>query len=238
VSPSTARRATLSAWLAVFLGPVPATAQQPAVNAIAVDRSVVRFSAPEIGGGTQPRFIGERTLAFEARLEAMSEGAGAGDEYDDRQVRAALDRHVSQEVLAALAHTLIAGSPPGQRPSETELERLQQELGSALLERLGGRESVEAAAKAEQLDVFEVEALFRRQALAAWYIDRAVTPILHPDDDQLREVFRTSAHPYRGKPFESVRVALGRWFVIERLRVAESAYLQETRSRVRITVLP
>src|SRR5258708_17884756 len=105
-----------------------------------------------------------------------------------------------------------------------------------MLERLGGRARVDEAAKAEQLDPQEVAAIFRRGALAAWYIDRALTPILHPSEEQLRDVYRTSGHPYRGQPLEEVRAALGRWFVVERARVAEGAFLQAARSRVKIIV--
>jgi hypothetical protein len=86
------------------------------------------------------------------------------------------------------------------------------------------------------MDATEVDALLHRAALAAWYLDHVVTPILHPSDEQLRDVFRTSAHPFRGQPFERVRDALSRWFVLERLRVAESAFSQSARSRVTITV--
>jgi hypothetical protein len=105
-----------------------------------------------------------------------------------------------------------------------------------MVEHLGGRARVDEAARAEQLDPQEVAAVFRRGALAAWYLDKAVTPILHPSEEQLREVYRTSAHPYRGQPLERVRAALERWFVVERARVAESAFLQTSRSRVKIIV--
>jgi len=91
---------------------------------------------------------------------------------------------------------------------------------------------------AEQIGSTEVDAMIRRAALAAFYVDRAVTPILHPSDEQLRSVYRASAHPYHGQPFERVRGELERWFVIERIRVAESAYLQAARSRVRIIAPP
>ncbi|MGH7297938.1 MAG: hypothetical protein ACRELB_23560, partial [Polyangiaceae bacterium] len=61
---------------------------------------------------------------------------------------------------------------------------------------------------------------------------------LHPSSEQLRDVYRTSAHPFHGQPFEKVRDALSRWFVVERVRVAEAAFLQSARSRVRVTVTP
>ena len=38
-----------------------------------VDRAVVRFDAPETGGIAHPRFVFERELAFEARLEALGD---------------------------------------------------------------------------------------------------------------------------------------------------------------------
>jgi len=72
--------------------------------------------------------------------------------------------------------------------------------------------------------------------MAAWYLDRAVTPILEPSEEHLREVFRSSAHPFRGQPFEQARPALRRWLVAERLRAAESAFFQAARVHIRIIV--
>jgi hypothetical protein len=204
-----------------------------------IDRTVVRFYAPETGAAAYPRFIFERVLAFEARLTAMAEAPeGIGEPYDERDVRDALEHHVAEEILASLADRLIADSPPDRRPSAGDLASVERDVGGALVERIGGRARIDIAARSEQLDGAEVDALLRRAGLAAWYIDRAVTPILHPSEEQLRNVFRTSAHPYRGRPFEEVRVALERWFVMERVRVAESAFLQSARSRVRIIVTP
>jgi hypothetical protein len=151
-------------------------------------------------------------------------------------VHAALEHHVGEEMLASLAHKLFSGSPVSRRPSEQELARIGNDLSTALFERLGGKELVQAAAAAEQLDPPEVEAILRRQALAAWYLDRAVAPILQPSDEQLREVFRTSAHPYRGRPFDQVKADLARWFVVERVRVAETAFYQGARTRVVVVV--
>jgi hypothetical protein len=202
-----------------------------------IDRAIARFYAPETGGTAHPRFVSERTLSFEARLAAMAERPdGLGDGYEERHVREALEHHVAEAMLASLAHKLISGLAPGKRPSDAELARVEHDLGAAFVERLGGRARADAAATAEQLDVTEVDAILRRQALAAWYIDRTMTPILEPSDEQLREVFRTATHPFRGLPFERVRAALQRWFVLERVAVAEGAFLQAARSRVAIVV--
>jgi hypothetical protein len=203
----------------------------------AMDRTAVRFYTPETGGTAYPRFILERTLAFEARLAAMAdEPEGIGDSYDERDVREALEHHVAEEILSSLADKLIADSAPDKRPSTSDLAAVEAAVGTAFVERMGGRARIDQAALAEQIDRAEVDAILRRGALAAWYIDRAVSPLLHPSEEQLRDVFRSSAHPYRGQPFEQVRGALGRWFVIERVRVTENAFLQAARSRVRIIV--
>jgi hypothetical protein len=202
-----------------------------------VDRAVVRFYAPETGGTAHPRFVDQRVLAFEARLEALAEKPESfGADYQERHVRAALDHHVGEEMLDSLAHKLIGGSAAARRPTDEDLARIERELGTALYERLGGRAQVEGAAAAEQLDAAEIATLLHRQALAAWYLDRAVAPLLEPTEEQLREVYRTSAHPFRGQPFEQIRSALSRWFVIERVRVAETAFYQGARTRVTVIV--
>jgi len=204
-----------------------------------IDRAVVRFFAPETGGAEQPRFVTERVLAFQARLEAMADRPdGLGEHYDERNVRIALDHAISEEMLAALAQKLIRGSPLSRRPSDADLVRLTEDLSAGFYERLGGRDRVEQAAAAEQLDASDESKLLERQTLAAFYVDRALTPVLETSDDQLRDVFRTAAHPYRGRPFAEVREPLRRWFVIERLRAAENAFMQGARARLTIVVAP
>ncbi len=202
-----------------------------------VDRAVVRFYAPETGGTAHPRFIDERTLAFETRLEALAEGSTqASDGYPERLVRGALEHHVTEELLSGLAHKFIDGSPSSKRPDTAELASIGDDLAEAWYERLGGRARVEAAAAAEGLDSTEVDAILARQALAAWYLDRAVMPVLKPSVEQLRDVFRSSAHPYGGRAFEEVRPALARWFVLERVRLAESTFYQAARAHVVMVV--
>lgn len=235
-------RAAPALGLALALAGVAAAcpARGEAAPHTVVDRAAVRFYSPETGGSASPRFVLERTLAFEARLEAMAatpQGIG-GDGYQDRDVRAALEHDVAEEMLASLAEKLVTDSPAAKRPNMDEVARVEQDLSAAVIERLGGRGRIDDAARAERLETPEVDALLRRGALAAWYLDRAVTPILHPSEEQLRDVFRTSAHPYRGRPFEQVKDALSRWFVVERVRVAESAFLQSARARVQIIVTP
>jgi hypothetical protein len=203
----------------------------------AVDRTVVRYYAPETGDTAHPRFVFERMLAFEARLEVLSQGE-SGDRVGEREVRGALDHHIAEEMLALLADKLVADSPADKRPSIAELDAVRQEVVTATLEQLGGRPNIDRAARAEGIDAVEVDAMLERSAMAAWYLDRAVAPILHPTEDQLRDVYRTAEHPYRGRTFEVVRPQLERWFVLQRFRVAEGGFLQAARSRLRVVVTP
>jgi hypothetical protein len=216
---------------------VPGPARHSQTGAI-VDRVAVRFYAPEMGSSSRPRFVSERTLAFEARLEAEAEGA-AGDgltggalgsgAYQERYVRSALEHHIAEELLASLQ------IQTGQEPAE--LPHLASAARVALTERVGGEEGLRLAASIEGIDATEIDAILRRKARAAYYLDHEISPILHPSEEQLREVFRTSSHPFKGKRFENVREDLLRWFVAERLRVAEAAYLQTARNRVKIVVV-
>jgi hypothetical protein len=206
---------------------------------VTFDRVAVRFFAPETGGAEHPRFVLERALAFQARLEAMADNPqGIGDGYQDRDVRNALEHDVAEQVLASLGQKLIDDSPADKRPQPSEIDLVTKQVSSAQIERLGGRARVEAAAAAEQMGPSEVDAILARGAFAAWYLDRAVTPLLHPSDEQLREVHRAGATPYRGQPFDTIRDALARWFVIDRVRVAEQSFLQGARSHMKIVITP
>jgi hypothetical protein len=213
-----------AALVAVLLLSAPAT----------VDRVSVRFYSPETGGAAHPLFVLERRLAFEARLEALNDGRTS---FDDRDVAAALDRDIGEQILVGLAQKLIDESPADKRPDPRDIDKAEQDVAAGLVARFGGRAAVDTAAAAEQIDSTEVDAFLRRAGLAAWYVDRSITSLLHPDEEQLREVYRTAAHPYRGQPFESVRQQLEQWFVVERARAAEMAYEQSARSHAHIVIV-
>jgi hypothetical protein len=222
--------AIASAWFASGVVPV-ARAQNGAPNGAAsterrvVDAIAVRFYAPETGGAARPLFITDRMLSFEARIEALTEGYRDPKlAYVERHTRAALEHHVAEEMLSRLP----------LEPAPVDLEKLVAETGQALLTRIGGPPAMALAAEAEHIAPAEVDAVLRRFALAAIYMDRALSPILHPSDDQLREVYRTTAHPYRSLTFIEARGELERWFVADRVRVAESGYLSTARTRVKI----
>jgi hypothetical protein len=208
----------------------PDVGRAPEARAI-VDRVAVRFYAPETGGATHPRFITERTLAFEARLDALGEPLATGQKLlDDRRLQSALDRHVAEELLASLFTASDA--------TAAEEATLTREAHADLEQRAGGDGPIWVAAEEEGLDGAEVEAFFSRRARAAAHLDHAIGRFLHPPEDQLREVYRTTQHPFRDRPYDDVRAALSRWLVFERLKAMEQAFLQTARSRVTVVIVP
>jgi len=197
---------------------------------VTLDRVVVRFYAPETGGVERPRFISERRLAFEARLEALADqDRGSDDAYRERHVSAALERHISEVLLASLRIE--------PEPSEPVMTR-QLELARKLMsDRVGGDEALAAAQRAEGISNAELSRVLRRQARASLYLDRMVAPMLRPSDAELEAIQRSAPAALQNEPFARVRPLLLRWYVSRRLASAMSSFFQEARSRVTITLL-
>ncbi len=211
--------------LAALAASLPAVAT---AELVIVDRTVVRFVASETGGVRAPRFIYARELAFEARLEALGDPDHTpGVAPLARHVRAALERHV--------AETLLASSRIDPPPSETELGAVTRAARAMLAERAGGPAALQAAADAEQVGEQLLQRIAARQARASLYVDRMVAPMLEPTEAELRAAHRQSQ--YRSLDYERVRPALARWVVSRRLTAAVAAHFQAARSRVAITIL-
>jgi hypothetical protein len=214
------------AALAVAASSASAWADQPVV----VDRVVVRFDAPETGGVAKPKFIFERELAFEARLEALgdTDRTERSVPFIDRHVRAAMERHVAEELLSNLA----------MDPEPTAAELLKRVAGAReiLSARVGGDANLSSAAQAEGIEQGDLDALLSREARASLYLDRMVAPMLEPSEAELREVHRSGANPYRGQHFDDVMGALRTWYVAERLAAALGAFFQNATARVHVTV--
>jgi hypothetical protein len=210
---------------------VSARAQNPAPPAsptTLVDRVVVRWHAPETGGPAKPQFIFERELAFEARLESLTDPDPEPGPYHDRHVRAALDRHIAETLLASLP---ILPAP------DPKIVAVRAEAARAILEqRVRGRPKLMAAAAAEGIGADEIDALLRRQARASLYLDRMIAPMLEPSELELRDLWRTGATPFKDQPFEEIAPALSRWYVGQRLSQATEAFFQNARARVTISV--
>ena len=209
----------IQAAIVAFTLAAPALADAPVVT----DSIAVRFIAPDMGGAAKPRFITQRQLSFEARLLALEEDPTGV--VQPRHAHGAVEAHISEEMLRAL---------PLDHPADFKSVAEAVMTFRLALEQRVGKPAIERAEKVEGVEPSELDAILERQARAALYVDRAVTPILATNEDQLRETYRTTSHPFRGKPFEEVRDDLARWIVVERFRSAEQAYLQSARSRVTV----
>lgn len=217
----------LALWLVAMPGVAgPGTA----AAAVTVDRVVVRFHAPETGGVERPRFISERVLAFETRLEALADQDHAAvGAYRERHISAALERHVSEVLLASLRIE--------PEPTESIMGR-QVELARKLMaDRVGGDAALADAQRAEGISSAELSGILRRQARASLYLDRMVAPMLRPSDAELEAIQRSAPAAFQNEPFSRVRPLLLRWYVSRRLASAMGSFYQEARSRVTITVL-
>jgi hypothetical protein len=201
----------------------------PAATALLLDRVVVRWHASETGGAAKPQFIFERELAFEARIEAMADPDAEPGPYRNRHVRAALDRHI--------AETLLAYLPIVPAPAPREVAQRAEGARLILEQRAHGREHLIAAAVAEGITSDELDALLRRQARASIYLDRMVAPMLEPNQADLRDLHRAGATPYKDKPFDEVAPAIARWYVGQRMSQAVETYSLNARARVSITVM-
>jgi hypothetical protein len=215
--------------------PVTPEASPPAAPAqpmTLLDRVVVRWQAPETGGSTKPQFIFERELAFEARLESLADPDPDADPasapYHDRHVRAALDRHIAETLLAALPIL-----PP---PDPRKIALRAEEARGILEQRVRGRAGLIAAAAAEGIGSDEIDALLRRQARASLYLDQMIAPMLEPSEIELRDLLHTGTTPFKDQPFDRVAVPLKRWYVGQRLAQAIDAYFQNARARVVLNV--
>ena len=197
---------------------------------ITLDRAVVRFYAPETGGVQRPRFIYERSLAFEARVEALAAQDRGGEEpYRERHVSAALERHVSEVLLSSLRIE--------PEPSEALLSRQVELARKVLSDRVGGEAALLEAQRAEGISNAELSSVLRRQARASLYLDRMVAPMLRPSDAELEAIQRSAPAALQNEPFVRARPLLLRWYVSRRLSSAMASFFQEARSRVTITLL-
>lgn len=212
--------ATLScvAWLSVVTGSSAQTI---------VDRPVVRFQLSETESSQSAFVIFQRELAFEARLEALTAGAGPTDPVSDRHIRSALERHVAETLLSTLP------VDPLPRP---DLIAKRAALARAILEtRIGGPARLVDAAKIEGISLDEIDAMFRRTARAAIYIERVIAPNLEPTETELREIHASKTTPFSDQPYVLAREPLRKWVIGQRVDEAVQRFFERTRTRVRMT---
>lgn len=208
---------TMAATL-VFAAPPSARAEPTAV-----DRVILRWYLAETGRKSRLEAVFERELAFEARLEALAAGS-ADKNISDRFVRAALNRHIAESLLANL--------PLDPPPTTRQIEQ-RAELALHYLEmRVGGEELLFEAARQEGIADAEISRMVRRSARATIYLERVIAPQVEPTRGELMAMHRSGLTPFSDKPFADVHDALQRWVAADRLAKALDAYYQKARSRV------
>jgi hypothetical protein len=201
-----------------------AAAAQPSI-----DRVVVRWHSRATGGVAKPRFITARELAFEARIEALSDPSPPRAPYADKHVRAALQRHLTETVLAHL--------PVDPAPTPKQVGNYAENARLIIEQQVGGRAKLNGAAAAEGIVSDELNTLLRRRARASWYLDQMVAPMLAPSDLELRAVHKRGESPFTAQRFEEVEPKLRRWYVSTRLAAALDRYYRAARSRVDVVVI-
>ncbi|MDX2052513.1 MAG: hypothetical protein SFV15_08990 [Polyangiaceae bacterium] len=197
-----------------------------------LDRAVVRFTAPEIGGVASPEFIFERELSFEARIEALEDPGfevHLGQPYRERHIVVAMERHI--------AETLLARLPIDPEPTALELAQQTKAARVQLVQALGGPGALASAELAEGISAAEVARLLRRRARASLYLHRMVAPMLEPERSELLSAHRSAPEPLRNQPFEQVKEAVRRWYIGRRLAASASAFFQNARSRLQVRFL-
>jgi hypothetical protein len=205
-------------------------ARASAAPALEVDHAVVRFWSPDAGGVGRPHFVYARVLAFEARIEALSDRARAGGEpYRARHVSDALERHI--------AETLLASLNIDPEPDEATLLRQVAAGRARLLERAGGELALEALGAAEGIGPRDIFEILRRQARASLYLDRMIAPMLDPSRAELVTLHRTRHNPFRDLPFDKIEPGLRRWYVSQKLAAAVQNFYQNAQGRVTLTLL-
>lgn len=197
-----------------------------------VDRVVVRFWAPELGGVDAPSYIFERELSFEARLEAIADRQFVPTEqepYTQAHVREALERHVAEAILESLRVT--------PAPTTSEIAERVRAAEASLTTELGGATVLGRVAQLEGLEQREIYRFLQRRARAALYLDRMVAPMLSPSEAELSALHASGRTPFSRQSYAVAASELRRWFIARNLRHAVQAYYNGARARIQLSIV-
>ena len=206
---------------------VPVRASPPTV-----DRVVARFSDPEATGAL--RFVMMRELIVESWTIAY-ERAAPGETpvlFDDKHLRAALERHVIEEVLSERLP---------DSTSAPQIKRYVDDARLALRLSIGGRIEPLLAASSGNVPgggAAELEAILLRRARAEIYLELAVAEPAEVTEGELRAAWAHPPPSLRTLEFEAALPALRVQVRALRLREAGQAYYQAVRGRLHLEIVP
>lgn len=209
---------------------------RPAAAAkLVADRTVARFQDPEASdAGKAQRFVFQRELVIEAWLVAYERAplSTAPTAYDDKSLRAALDRHLIDEILA---------SRPLPPKHEARVVAATVVARKVLEEAVGGAERLNAALtgafghKVNAPEVAELDTIVRRRARAEIWLEVAVAPPIEPTIVELAAFHPKSPELVAKAPFDAERVRPHARAA--RLREFANTYLQLVRSKLQLEIL-
>lgn len=202
---------------------------------LVAERTVARFQDPEASDASMAqRFVFERELLIEAWLVAYERAplSAAPTAYDDKSLRAALDRHLIDEVLATrplppkhearvLAATLVARKV------------IEDSVGGA--ERLNAALTGAFGRKVTAPEVAELDIIVRRRARAEIWLEVAVAPPIEPTLVELAAFHPKTPELIAKAPFDAERVRPHARAA--RLREFANTYLQLIRSKLQLEIL-
>ena len=158
----------------------------------------------------------------------IDEGTPPPDFYA-RYGRTALDRFIAEEMLASLL--IERGAEPPDLPKSALDAREELEA------RLTGASRLTDLMKADGISEGELGAYLRRRVRATTYVDRVLTPILKPTEDELFQGFRTMPSPFRSLTYEDGRGRFLRFYIHERFRSLSLDFVKGARARMTLTIL-
>lgn len=200
-----------------------------------IDRVAVRWYSRDAGGVRKPQFIFARELAFAARIEGLTEPIPLPTAYTDKHVRSAIERHITETVLANL--------PVDPKPTPKQVATYAEAARGHMLLLIGdgdadaGATKLDEARRAEGITNEELDRLLRRRARASWYLDKTIAPMLKPSELDLRDVHRRGETPFTDQRFDDVEDQLRRWYTSTRLATALDRYFRNARTRIEMFVI-
>jgi len=226
-------RAAVAAFV-VVMATAPGASSAPPVPSKVIDRVVARFSDPESGQASGAiRFVMMRELVVDAWLVAYERAAPGSKPtgFDEKQLRAALERHVIEEVLSERLGETIAESVIDKRAIEARTA-LELAVGTGRIEQA----VASANGGAVSGGTVELASILRRRARAEIYLELAISQPVDVSETDLRAAYAKPPSPLMGKTFEEAAPALRIALRSARLRDASQAYYQAVRGRLKLEI--